>query len=234
MFSLTDETVRILCRAAAGVKGGQMAGLADEEAASGPKERTRRLLVEAAHELLRTGGPLTVEAVAKVAGVSRATAYRYFSNNDTVVLHATLPLTNDPLEDLQELGTQGEASGDAPERVAALVRSMGEWAFDHETELRTVLRLSLTEGSGGAPAPRRASTNRGRWIAAALESLPDYVTAASRERLAAALTPLFGADAVVWTRDIAELSRDPALAVLEWMARSLVEATLTADRPVEI
>ena len=67
-------------------------------ALSGPKERTMRLLREAARELLRTGRPLTVPAAAELAGVSRATAYRYFPNNDAVVLHATMSLADDPLD----------------------------------------------------------------------------------------------------------------------------------------
>lgn len=66
---------------------------------AGPRSRTMRLLREAARELLRTGGPLTVPAAAGLAGVSRATAYRYFPNNDSVVLHATMSLADNPLED---------------------------------------------------------------------------------------------------------------------------------------
>jgi hypothetical protein len=48
--------------------------------------------------------------------VSRATAYRYFPNNESVVLHA---------------------------HAAELMRTTAALAFDHETELRTVLWLSL-------------------------------------------------------------------------------------------
>ena len=53
-----------------------------------------------------------------------------------------------------------------------------------------------------------------------------HITPAARRRLAVALTPLFGADAVVWTTDMVDLARGDALAVLEWTARALVEATL--------
>jgi AcrR family transcriptional regulator len=178
------------------------------------------------HELFRTGGPLTVTAVAELAGVSRATAYRYFPSNDTVVLQATLPAGDDPLldgapADLPEATDQG-----LPDRAAALVRRMGEWAFDHETELRTMMRLSLSPERRDLTGLRRGHTNRDRWIANLLEGLPGDVPEASRRRLAAALTPLFGADAVIWTTDIAALSRDEALHVLEWAARTLVEATL--------
>jgi hypothetical protein len=68
---------------------------------SGPKERTLRLLREAARQLLRTGVPLTVPAAAELAAVSRATAYGYFPNNDAVVLHATMSLADDPLADTE-------------------------------------------------------------------------------------------------------------------------------------
>ena len=52
------------------------------------------------------------------------------------------------------------------------------------------------------------------------------VTAEHRARLAAALTPLFGSDAVVWARDTAELDQEQALDLMAWIARTLVEATI--------
>lgn len=197
----------------------------DTGALSGPKERTFRLLKEAARELLRTGGPLTVPAAAELAGVSRATAYRYFPNNDAVVLHATMPLTNNPLDDTNWAPPVDASPGELGPRAADLVRRTAAWAFDHETELRTMLRLSLAPEPEHA-LPRRGLTNRGRWITALLESLPSEVPPAARNRLAAALVPLFGADAVVWTTDMADLPRDEAIELLTWMAQVLVAATL--------
>lgn len=192
---------------------------------SGPRERTFRLLKEAARELLRSGGPLTVTAAAELAGVSRATAYRYFPSNDAVVLHATMPLTDNPLDDTDLTPPAGASPDELGSRVADLVRKTAAWAFDHETELRAMLRLSL------APEPervlgRRGLTNRGRWIAGLLESLPGDVPPAARDRLAASLVPLFGADAVVWTTDMADLGRDEAIELLTWMAQVLVAATV--------
>ena len=93
-------------------------------------------------------GPLTVPAAAELAGVSRATAYRYFPNNESVVLHATMSLADDP----------------------------------------------LTDADCGPSA--------------------------------AAPTPLFGSDAVVWTSDVAQLTRDQAIELLAWMAEALIAATL--------
>jgi AcrR family transcriptional regulator len=194
----------------------------------GPKERTRRLLSDAARELLRTGAPLTVQAAADLAGVSRATAYRYFPSNEAVLMHATMPLLEDASQRLQPPdpdASKDTSLQDLPAQASALVRTMGRWAFDHENELRTLLRLSLAP-ERATHTPRRGNTNRERWIAALLESLPAHVSQAARDRLAVALVPLFGADAVVWSTDIAHLDRDAALDVMAWMAATLVQATL--------
>jgi hypothetical protein len=74
---------------------------------------------------------------------------------------------------------------------------------------------------------------RDRWIAELLTGLPPHVPQATRTRLAAALTPLFGSDAVVWTRDAADLTVSDAVDTLIWMARALITAALaeTADTP---
>jgi hypothetical protein len=50
-------------------------------------------------------------------------------------------------------------------------------------------------------------------------------------KLTVALTPLFGSDAVLWTRDAAELSVSDAEEVLIWMARALITAALAEPDP---
>jgi AcrR family transcriptional regulator len=191
------------------------------------RERTRRLLSEAARELLRTGGPLTVQAAADLAGVSRATAYRYFPNNDSVLVHATMPLVDSaslqPPPDLSP--PDSETPHGLPGKASTLVRTMGQWAFDHEHELRTFMRLSL-EPERAKSIDRRASTKRDSWIAALLDGLPPHVSKEARDRLSVALVPLFGADAVIWSTDIAQVDQETALDVMAWMAAALVQTTL--------
>ncbi len=195
-------------------------------AAAGASARTRALLMRTARELLQSGGPLTVQAVAERSGVSRATAYRYLASNEAVALHATMPITDDPLTEPDWADTTGSAGPDLPSRAAALVRRMGEWAFDNERELRILLRLSLTDGRAAPALSRRPRTSRDRWIAALLADLPASVPIEARDRLAIALIPLFGSDAVVWLTDMAGLDREAALRQLEWMAAALVASTL--------
>jgi len=191
-----------------------------------PRERTRRLLLDAARELLRSGRPLTVQAVADQAGVSRATAYRYFSSNDSVAVQATMPLHDDPFADPAWPYSRPDPHADLPTRAGAVVRSIGEWAFDHAQELRTLLALSLEPDSQARGLSRRGKLRRTRWIDGLLADLPNSVEQDTRRRLAAALLPLFGADAIVWTADVAGLDREAALDILAWTASTLVRAVL--------
>lgn len=179
---------------------------------------------------------MTVAAVAERGGVSRATAYRYFVNNDAVTLWAAMPI-------LTDVATSDDATGandpvQAPARLSPAARAehlvlrRGEWAFEHVQELRAVLATSLSPDSQVKGAFRQGKLRRSQWIEdSLLRYLPDYVTNEQRRRLAAALIPLFGSDMVVWTADAAELSRQEALDVIAWTARSLVETTLAEARP---
>ncbi len=49
-----------------------------EEPARGPRARTGRLMLDTAIRLMQGGATPSVSEVAEAAGVSRATAYRYF------------------------------------------------------------------------------------------------------------------------------------------------------------
>jgi AcrR family transcriptional regulator len=167
---------------------------------------------------------MTVAAVAARAGVSRATAYRYFVSNDAVTVWATRPMSAEPGAAETPATPEPEELGD---RAARLVRDQGVWAFEHERELRALLALSLAPDAEQRGVSRRGRMRRSQWIEdGLLNHLPDSITAAHRARLAAALTPLFGSDAVVWTQDAAELDRDQALDLMAWIARTLVEATI--------
>jgi hypothetical protein len=132
---------------------------------------------------------------------------------------AEMPVTPEP-----EQPEQPEELGD---RAARLVRDQGVWAFEHERELRALLALSLAPDAEERGVSRRGKMRRSQWIEdGLLDHLPDNVAPEHRTRLAAALTPLFGSDAVVWTQDAAELDQEQALDLMAWIARTLVEATI--------
>ncbi|MDT7744447.1 MAG: hypothetical protein QOE59_3525 [Actinomycetota bacterium] len=191
----------------------------------------RERLAEAARAQLREDGPLTVTAVAARAGVSRATAYRHLPSNDAVLVWATRPTETDVLLPPPAVDADGpdRAHGSATglaDRAEALIRATARWAFAHERELRAVLATSLTAESRRRGVSRRTFMQRDRWIADLLTDLPPETPDVTRARLTAALTPLFGSDMVLWTRDAAELGDPDAEDVLVWTARALITAAL--------
>ena len=84
------------------------------------KQRTRHALVDAAKALAANGRPLTIADVAEAAQVSVATAYRYFSNPNDLVLEAATPRVPQIMADLPDdpADTSRTASGPGtPPRV---------------------------------------------------------------------------------------------------------------------
>jgi hypothetical protein len=141
-----------------------------------------------------------------------------------VTVWATRPVSAEPGAPQIPATAEPETPGD---RAAQLVRDQGTWAFNHERELRALLALSLAPGAEERGVSRRGKMRRSQWIQdGLLKYLPDSITEEHRTRLAAALTPLFGSDAVVWTQDAAELDQQQSLDLMAWIARTLVEATI--------
>ena len=183
------------------------------------KNRTRKALIAAAMELMRAGHPPTVTDAAESAGISRATAYRYFPTQEMLLAEVALFEVGGPLFPAEPESTS------TPEAVAHLVRRIGSWTYENEQALRTLLRLSLDPASGV-----RRPGHRLEWIADALSPVRKNIDPGTYSKLAGALTLLMGIDPVVVMSDIAGVSREEALDTLEWCGRTLVEAALSDAR----
>jgi AcrR family transcriptional regulator len=179
------------------------------------KYRTRMALVTAAGELVQSGKQPTVADAAEAAGISRATAYRYFPTQDLLLAEVALFADSGPVF--------AEDPGDVPlpDVVARLVRRVGSWVYDNEQSLRTLLRLSLAPETGV-----RRPGHRRDWIADALAPVRDQLDDLTYGRLSTSLTLLLGIDPIVVMTDIAEASSIEALDALEWSARTLVAAAV--------
>lgn len=173
------------------------------------------MLVAAGEELLGEGARLTVPAVASRAGVSRATAYRYFPTAETLVVELSLRGARGALAQVDVTRLRDRPLPDATEE---LVRHLAHWAFDHEPGLRHLLWASLLPDR---PTPRPG--HRRQWIRELLEPVRDQLDPVDHQRLSAALTLLFGVDPVVCLRDIAGLDRDEAVETLVWAGRRLTD-----------
>ncbi|MDP3897192.1 MAG: helix-turn-helix domain-containing protein, partial [Mesorhizobium sp.] len=80
----------------------------DGAEARGPRARTGRLLLETAVKLMQGGIAPSVSQVAETAGVSRATAYRYFPSQAALV-HAVVDEALGPILDWSSPSRDAEA-----------------------------------------------------------------------------------------------------------------------------
>src|SRR5215468_100027 len=189
------------------------------------KLRTRQALMDTAVELVKAGRRPSVSAVADQAGVSRATAYRYFPSQDLMLSEAMIRAAAGVTPNT--LMPAGTLTADPAKVAAAITRQAGRFSLDHEERLRTALRLSLDPQSGYERPGRR-----GRWIEDILAAAGDRLDPPAPARLSAALHLVLGIDPIIELTDIAGLDRAEALDVLEWVAATLVQASL-ADGPGE-
>lgn len=158
-----------------------------------------------------------------VGEVSRATAYRYFPSQESLLADMRMFAPEGPAAMFEKVTLE---TTDPVERVGVLARRVAEWAFQNEPALRTMLRLSLDPETGV-----RRPGHRIRWIAEALQPLQGRVDAIALERLSNALTMVLGIDPVIPLRDFAKLAPEQGIEVIEWAARTLVRSVVESVVP---
>lgn len=193
------------------------------------KRRTYQALVDAARQELARGNPVTVESVASVAGISRTTAYRYFTN------HRELVAAAHPQIDLASL-LPDPATTDPVERLDAVMRAfIHDVTLAWEPQLRAALHLALDpRPHHAAPlqgthsdAPSDAGTlRRGRgigWILDALQPLRNTHPDLDLDLLARAIRSAAGIESLIWLTDVGGLSRQTAAEVMRTSAMAILE-----------
>jgi AcrR family transcriptional regulator len=187
------------------------------------KQRTRQALVDAAKTLAANGRPLTIADVAEAAQVSIATAYRYFSNPNDLILEAATPRVPQIMADLPD---------DPADRIDEVVRRLAEIQFGDEALWRAMLRADLERWAHEvvldpeARVPTRGS-NRLDIVQEALAPLAEKLTPQLHRRLIMATMLVCGMEALVAARDACGLEPDEATEVMRWAAQALLQVALS-------
>jgi AcrR family transcriptional regulator len=186
-----------------------------------------------ARALLLDGTMPAVADAAAEAGVSRATAYRYFPTQGALVQEAVDEVLGSGRSAWEEwLGDAGELTG----RVERYVSLIFNLIWENEALMRGALLLGLQQRAklqtgeelGEEPIKRG---ERLEAISATLEPCRETLDDAAIRRLSVALSLVVGIEAHVIFRDIWGLDAEEARETSLWMARVLAEATAKEGRP---
>jgi AcrR family transcriptional regulator len=191
---------------------------------SNQKSRTRKDLLQAASRLMREGRTPTLDEVAQEAMVSRATAYRYFSGIEPLLVEAALDVVMPDPEAL----FASDAPLDPVGRLERVDAAVAEMVRANEPALRTMLVHSLQRGLNGEDALPTRQNRRTPLIEAALAPVRGQLRGADHDRLVKALALVVGTESRLVFKDVLRLEDADADAVRRWIIAALVDA---ARRP---
>jgi AcrR family transcriptional regulator len=177
------------------------------------KARTRTALVESARRVLASGELPRIGSVARTAGVSRTTAYRYFPSSDALVraAHPEVELTS-LLDD--------DAPSDVRERLDRVLTEHFRIIRDWEPQLRASLAASVRPG---AILPTLRQGRAIGWILDSLSPLEDELTKAELRYAAIRIRSVSGIESLVWLVDVAGLSRKRAFEAMRQNAHAVLD-----------
>lgn len=171
-----------------------------------------------------------MEEVALAAGISKRTAYRYFTSQEHLLADAALETLRPRMD---EMLASVPASTDVHARVAALAVALRRLADEYDAELREMIRASLDRG-GTSPAngaaPRQRGGRRLDWIRTSLEPLREAIPTDSFDTLTHGLAVCLGIDALMVLRDICGVTGEEAEQLMVWMADALLDRMLSETR----
>jgi AcrR family transcriptional regulator len=183
------------------------------------KKRTRDELLRAAGELAEKGLQPSVAEVADHAGISRATAYRYFSKPEDLFHEAVLDAISKKIQPQTE--NFGSGSKDTAAALEDLVSQIFHMVDDNETMFRALLANSMSADNKVKRGARRLI-----WLSEVLEPLKKSLKGPEYNRLLYSLSLLTGIETLVVLKDVCGLDSAKAEDVTLWAAKTLLAATV--------
>jgi AcrR family transcriptional regulator len=178
------------------------------------QRRTRAALIHAAAQIAAEGGTPTVSEAADRAGVSRATAYRYFANNDLLMTEGVL----DQIAQRSVAVSLPKGAATPEDAAEALVDCVLLFVFDNRDLFRQLVKLSVD-----APGRKRGG-RRLDWAREALAPFADQLRPGALDDLVPQLALLLGPETMIALQDVAGQDDARTRALARHMARALVAA----------
>ncbi|WP_313605049.1 TetR/AcrR family transcriptional regulator [Rhizobium sp.] len=180
------------------------------------KKRTRTELLKTARKMIEEGVPFSVADVADASGISRATAYRYFSKPDDILREAALDAVAEQVHLSEDVSKNGTVEQRLDEMVGRIFRMVAE----NESVFRAFLAAAATNDK----IPRTG--RRLPWLSEALQPIEKKLPKPAYENLLAGLSLLTGIEAIIVLRDICAMDIDRGEKVVRWSAQAMLAKAL--------
>ncbi|EPL9569460.1 TetR/AcrR family transcriptional regulator [Providencia rettgeri] len=187
----------------------------------GTRKRTYVLLVTTALELFEKGAMPSVSELALEAGVSRATAYRYFPTQSDLIT-ATVN------ESLGPILTWRPQSEKTEERIDELLTFAFPRMFEHEGALRAALQASLQQWAQGRSAPQEVKSkqfergNRKDILAMVTTPMKSEYPQEIVDKVIKAFSVIYGSEIFLVLKDIWKMDNQQVIELAQWMAKAIM------------
>jgi AcrR family transcriptional regulator len=185
------------------------------------KMRTRVAIVQACRQIIRTGAPVTMPDVARLALVSEATAYRYFPDLISLLNEALVGMWPSPAEALAPVAD----SSSPVERVAFACEFLLRGVLAYQGGVRAMISATITRPEVAAARPQLRFGLIGQALAPLTNTL-GATDPAGLAQLKTDLAAVVSAEALFSLTDLAGLAPDDAIASLVRTATAVIEAAL--------
>ncbi|WP_245480277.1 TetR family transcriptional regulator [Neorhizobium sp. NCHU2750] len=166
--------------------------------------------------MIEAGTSFSVADVADASGISRATAYRYFSKPDDMLREAVL----DAVAEQVHLPDEIARNGTVEQRLDEMVGQIFRMVAGNESLFRAFLAASVT----GDQIQR--SARRLPWLAEALQPAEGRLSKPAFEQLLAGLSLLTGIEAIIVLRDVCGMDLEKGEHVVRWSAQAMLAKAL--------
>ena len=166
---------------------------------------TRNLILKTAQKFLNEGSDFNLEDIAKEAGISRATVYRYFSNIDILAAEAGLDIkTKHPTEIYEDV-----LGKDLEKQILDIQQYYNTLAIDHEKLFRKYISTVLDANTSTPKGARRKKT---------LELVLEDSTFSKEEKqkLSNLFTILMGIEPLIVCKDVCGLTNKETIDIMAW------------------
>lgn len=190
------------------------------------KLKTRQKMLAAARALAEEGQEVTVTAAAQRAGISKATAYRYFSDPAVLASEAVLDIAVSDAEELLE------GVADLRRRVHIVTDYYRDFGRDREPTFRKFLGHLMADWTPEGPNRQRGA-RRIPALRLALEPVRAAMTPADFNDLVMALAGCgTGFEQHVALNDVCGLNRAEADRIARMVVDAILDRYLPAQAPI--